>query len=243
MLVKPAGASHPPHVSNSTVSVVIPTLNEQATLEGALGSTRAPGVERIVVDGGSTDGTREAARRLGAEHVLDCAPGRSGQMDAGYRVASGDVVLFLHADTALESGWDTEVRRVLVDPRVSGGVFELRFASPRPVYRWIERGARLRARLARLPYGDQGIFVRRKVLDALGGVPDTPIFEDLDLARAVRKAGRLAFLPVRAWTSPRRYDRNGPLRTMGFHALMLGAYLLGLDRARVARWRRRQPDR
>jgi rSAM/selenodomain-associated transferase 2 len=230
-------------VSNPAISVVIPALNERATLEDALGSTQAPGVERIVVDGGSTDGTVEAARALGAECVLVSAPGRAVQMNAGYGVASGEVILFLHADTALESGWDTEVRRALVDPRVSGGVFELRFASPRRVYRWIERGARLRARLARLPYGDQGIFVRRKVLDDLGGLPATPIFEDLDLVRAVRRAGRLAFLPVRAYTSARRYDRNGPIRTMGRHALVLGGYLLGLDRARVARWHRSRPER
>jgi rSAM/selenodomain-associated transferase 2 len=230
-------------VSLPEISVVIPALNEQAALERALSSTRVPGVERIVVDGGSTDGTPESAQSLGAEQVVRTGPGRARQLQAGYEVAKAPVILFLHADTHLEAGWDTEVRRSLADPRVAGGVFELHFESPRPIYRWVERGVRLRCRIARLPYGDQGLFVRRAVLEASGGIPETPIFEDLDLVRTVRNAGRLVFLPVRAWTSARRYERNGPLRTVGHNTLGLAAYLLRLDRERVSRWHRRKPMR
>jgi rSAM/selenodomain-associated transferase 2 len=224
-----------------TISVLIPTRNERGNVERALGSTRALDVERIVADGGSTDDTAEAARELGADRVLDCEPGRARQMDAAYRAAGGDVLLFLHADTRLDPGWDAQIRQALGDPSVAGGVFTLRFDSDRRIYRWIERGASFRARLLRLPYGDQGIFVRRKVVDAIGGIAETPIFEDLDLIRAVGRAGRLVVLPARAWTSARRYDRNGPVRTVVRNAIALATFLLGIDRTRVARWYRGHP--
>lgn len=230
-------------MSATSVSVVIPALNEFPGLERALRSTEAPGVERIVVDGGSVDGTLRLARRLGAERILVTACGRARQMDAGYRVARGEVILFLHADTRLEAGWAEAVRRSLEDPSVAGGAFRLRFESPRRVYRLIEQGARLRSVVARLPYGDQGLFVRRKVIDAMGGLADTPIFEDLDLARAVRRAGRLALLPLAAWTSPRRYERGGPLRTMLRNWAALAGWRLGVDREAVAHWYRRRPAR
>ncbi len=226
-----------------TLSVVIAALNERASIESALRSTERPGVDRVVVDGGSTDGTVEAARFLGAETILIEPPGRAHQMDAGYRASEGAVVLFLHADSRLEPGWDAAIRRVMANPAVSGGAFRLCFDSPRRVFRVIERGARLRSRFGRLPYGDQGIFIRREVLDRQGGIPPTPLFEDLDLVRTVRRAGRLVPLPDRCWTSVRRYERNGPLRTVARHQLALAAYLLNVDRSRVARWYRRQPDR
>jgi rSAM/selenodomain-associated transferase 2 len=229
-------------VPTPTISVVIAALNERRQIERALHSTRATGVERIVVDGGSIDGTPEIALMQGAEHVLVSQPGRARQMDAGYRRAQGEIVLFLHADTRLEEGWADAVRDALADPAVSGGAFRLRFESWNPVYRLIEGGARTRCRIARLPYGDQALFVRRKVLDEQDGLPDTPIFEDLDLARAVRRSGRLALLRLPAWTSPRRYERNGPLTTMFRNWIALTAYALGLDRQRVARWYRRRPD-
>jgi GT2 family glycosyltransferase len=164
-------------------------------------------------------------------------------MDAGYRAARGEVILFLHADTRLEEGWADALRGALEEPGVSGGAFLLRFDSGGRIYRVLERGARLRSRLARLPYGDQAIFVRREVLDRLGGIPDAPIFEDLDLVRAIRRSGRLVLLPLAARTSARRYERAGPLRAMLRNWLALGAYLLNIDRERVAGWYGRRPDR
>ncbi len=225
------------------VSVVIPTLNEGKELERALACTRLDGVERVVVDGGSSDGTAETARSLRAERVLHSSPGRARQMNAGYRAASGEVLVFLHADTWLEPGWLDGLRSALRDPRVAGGAFALRFASRRPIYRLLELGAWLRSRLGGLPYGDQALFVRRVVLDAQGGIPLVPIFEDLDLARLIRRSGRMAFLSARAHTSPRRYEVRGALRTWMRNTAALVAYGIGLDRERVARWYRRGPER
>jgi rSAM/selenodomain-associated transferase 2 len=220
------------------ISVVIPVLDERDGLVEALACTERPRVERIVVDGGSTDGSAEAARGVGAERVMSAPRRRARQLEAGYRAANGDAVLFLHADTRLDPGWDAALRGALADPRAAGGAFRLRFASERPVYRLIEAGVRLRARALGLPYGDQALFVRRKVLDAAGGVPDVPIFEDLDLTRIIRAAGRLVLLPVRARTSARRYRRRGVARTVLRNNLALAAWGLGLDRDRVAAWYR-----
>ncbi len=237
-IVKQGSDPHPRAVI--AISVVIPALDEGGAIARALESTQAPGVERIVVDGGSRDGTPSRAAALGAERVIESAPGRARQLDAGYRAAHGDALLFLHADTRLDTGWDKALRRALADPRAAGGAFELRFDSERPAYRAIEWGARWRARLG-LPYGDQGLFARRAVLEGAGGIPDVPIFEDLDLARAIRRAGRLVLLDCRAHTSPRRYERSGLLRTVARNNLALAAWLLGLERSRVRAWYARRP--
>jgi hypothetical protein len=222
------------------VSVIIPALDEKPRIERALRSTLAPGVERIVVDGGSRDGTAQAALELGADRVVRSPPGRSRQMARGLEVALGEFILFLHADSRLEEGWEPELRRALEDPRVAGGAFRLRFESPRLPYRVLELGVRLRTRLGGLPYGDQGLFARRSVLDD-GALEPTPIFEDLDLARRIRSRGRLVLLRSRAFTSPRRYEKNGILRVLVRNQLALFAYLLGLDRERVAHWYHRRP--
>ncbi|MEX2207521.1 MAG: TIGR04283 family arsenosugar biosynthesis glycosyltransferase [Myxococcota bacterium] len=224
-----------------TISVVIPTLNEQTQIERALACTRAPGVERIVVDANSSDGTSQTARFLRAEKVIQALPGRARQMDAGYREASGAVVLFLHADTRLEPGWSEAVLAALEDPGVAGGAFGLRFEAPGLGYRLIERGVELRSRIVGLPYGDQALFVRKRVLDLAGGIRPVPIFEDLDLVQAIKRAGRLALLRACVFTSARRYARNGVLRQLVRNNTALAGYLLDLERERIARWYRRRP--
>ncbi len=221
------------------ISVIIPTLNEQSRIGRALACAAEPDVERIVVDAGSNDGTPDAARRSGAERVLQSAPGRARQLAAGCRAAKGDILLFLHADTRLEPGWSRAVRRALDEPRVAGGAFRLRFDAAGAGYRWLERAVALRTRLGRLPYGDQALFVRRRVLDAAGGIAPVPIFEDLDLVRAIRAHGQLALLEEPVWTSARRYERNGVCRQVARNNAALIAYFLKLDRERVARWYRR----
>jgi len=223
------------------ISVVIPTLNEQSRIGRALACTALPGVERIVVDGGSRDGTAETARFLRAERVVASAPGRARQMDAGYREARGEVVLFLHADTELDPAWRDAALHALEDPATAGGAFRLCFEGPGLWLRLAEWGARLRSRLGGLPYGDQGLFVRKRLLDAAGGIAPVPIFEDLDLVKLIKRGGRLALLPQRARTSARRYERNGALRQVLRNQAALAGYFLRLPRARVAAWYRRRP--
>ncbi len=223
------------------ISVVIPTRNEQPQIERALACTRLPGVERIVVDANSSDGTAQTARFLRAEKVIQALPGRAHQMDAGYREATGAVVLFLHADTRLEPGWSEAALAALEDAGVAGGAFSLRFEAPGLRFRLIERGVALRSRFGGLPHGDQALFVRKRVLDRVGGISPVPIFEDLDLVAAIKRAGRLALLRECAITSARRYDRNGVLRQVLRNNTALAGYLLDVERERIARWYRRQP--
>ena len=225
------------------LSVVIPALDEASVLERALASTRVDGVERVVVDGGSRDGTPERAAALGAERVIAADRGRARQLDAGWRVATAPIVLFLHADTRLERGWDAALLAALADPGVAGGAFRLAFEAPSAIYRALEAGVRARCRFGGHPYGDQGIFARRAVLERAGGIAPTPIFEDLDLVRAIRSQGRLVLLPLRAWTSARRYQRNGVLRTVLRNNAALLAYWARADRVAVAAWYRGLPRR
>ena len=222
------------------LSVVIPALDEAAHIENAVrGAFDAPSdpadVEVIVVDGGSADATASLASAAGARVIL-FERGRARQLQAGVRASGGDVLLLLHADTRLPRGWASAVRSALRDERVVGGAFRFRFDERSAVLRFIELGARLRSGLFRLPYGDQALFVRRRALEAIGGIPDVPLMEDLDLVQRIKREGRLALLAAPAVTSARRYIEAGPLRAMLRHWLAAAAWTLGVDRRRIAQW-------
>ena len=220
------------------LSVVIPALNEAGAVADAVRSAAAEGAEVIVVDGGSGDGTPERAAGAGAV-VLRSPAGRARQLAAGAAEARGEGIVFLHADTRLPPGWSRAVTEVLADPRASGGCFRLRFDVRSPALALVEWGARARAALFGLPYGDQALFVRRSMLERIGGVPQAPFMEDLDLVRALRRHGRLVRLGLAVETSARRYRERGTLRTFARNAVALCAWRLGLDRERVAAWYRR----
>ena len=220
------------------ISVVIPALNEAGHIHEAIRSAASSGVEVIVVDGGSRDGTGARARAAGAR-VLCSAPGRARQLELGRRAATGDTVVFLHADTRLPPGYALAVRRALADARVAGGAFGFRLDARGSLYRLVEWGVWLRVRVFGLPYGDQAIFARQETLDALGGVPHARIMEDLDLVRALKRRGRLARVALPVVTSARRYRGRGVIRTGLRNQLASLAWALGLDRERVASLYRR----
>ena len=220
------------------ISVVIPALDEAGAIAESVGSAAAGGAEVLVVDGGSADGTPERAAAAGAR-VLHSAPGRARQLGIGAGEARGEVLVLLHADSVLPVGWAGAIERALGDPGAVGGSFRLRFAERSPGLRLIEWGVRLRVALLGLPYGDQALFARREVLERIGGVPQVPIMEDLDLVRRLRREGRLARLPLAVATSARRYRARGVLRTFLRNALAALGWGLGLDRERLAAWYRR----
>ena len=230
------------------IAVVIPALDEAETIADAIASAGiedADGPEKpddsdlrteiLVVDGGSHDRTADRARAAGAR-VLTSPPGRALQLETGWRATEGEVVLFLHADTRLPRGWAAALRDALRDPSVVAGAYRLRFAERSPGLAIVEWGARLRARWAGLPYGDQALFARRSALAAIGGIAPVPIAEDLDLVRALGRRGRIALLPQEVVTSARRYLRGGVLRVWLRHAVALLGWRLGVDRERLARW-------
>jgi rSAM/selenodomain-associated transferase 2 len=207
----------------SSVSVVIPALDEEGSLPAAIRSVREA-TEVIVVDGGSRDRTREVAAAEGVR-VLAAPRGRGRQLDAGARAAAGQWLVFLHADTRLEAGW-AEALAALPDD-VVGGAFRLAVDSPRRAFRVVEAAVRVRVRLFKLPYGDQGLFVRREVYARLGGVPPLPLMEDVAFVARLRRTGRLAFPPVRAFTSPRRWERHGIVGATVRNWRLLALYALG----------------
>ncbi|MCH2172398.1 TIGR04283 family arsenosugar biosynthesis glycosyltransferase [Myxococcota bacterium] len=217
--------------------MVIAALNEEEQVTGAIQSAREAGAEIIVVDGGSRDSTRSRAEAAGAL-VLSSPRGRAQQLETGARASRGDVIVFLHADTRLPTGYRKELEKALKDREVAGGAFGLRFDQRTPALRLVEWLARRRASILGLPYGDQALFVRREVLAAIGGVPSVPIMEDLDLVIAMRRRGRLALLSSDVVTSARRYRSSGVMRTAAAHLLATLAWAMGIERARIAGWLR-----
>ena len=231
----PGGRCYGPPVK---LSVIIPALDEADRVAEAVSSASVPGVEVVVVDGGSADATASRAAAAGAR-VVAAPPGRARQLARGICESRGDVLLFLHADTRLPPAFEGAVQEVLRKPETLGGAFRLRFDRQSPSLRLIELAARARAALFGLPYGDQALFVRRATLEAMGGMPQVPVMEDLDLVRAIRRRGRLALLPMAVTTSARRHRAHGPLRTALRHNLAALAWALGAERGRIAAWLRR----
>ena len=222
----------------SLVSVIIPTLNEErglgATLEAA---AREPGVQVIVVDGGSSDSTVSIARGYGVK-VIETSRGRARQMNAGATAARGDALLFLHADTRPPANFGRYVRRGLSDPSVAAGAFEFRTDAPGPLMRLVERLANWRSRHLFMPYGDQAIFLRADTFRRLGGFADLPLLEDHELMRRLRRLGRVWIAPVAAVTSARRFRDHGAVVTSLIHRAIVLAHTLGVPPATLARWRR-----
>jgi rSAM/selenodomain-associated transferase 2 len=190
----------------------------------------------ILVDGGSDDATIQVAARFPAVRLLASPRGRARQMNAGARAARGDILLFLHADTWLPEGGLGAVSAALDDARVVGGRFDVRFDSPRPVLRMIAFFMNLRSRASGISTGDQAIFVRREVFETMGGYPDMPLMEDIELSRRLKRRGRLAALPLRVTTSARKWEREGALRTMALMWALRFLYMVGVSPARLHRW-------
>ena len=196
------------------LSVVVPALDEAGQIAATLASARGPLVaEVIVVDGGSADDTAALARGAGAT-VLAAARGRARQMNAGAAAATGEVLLFLHADTRLPPGFDTAVVDALADDAVVGGRFDLRLEPATPFLDLTAALINLRSRLTGIATGDQALFVRRHVFAVLGGFEDIPLMEDVAFTRALRRRGRIACLRARVVTSSRRWLHHGPVRTV-----------------------------
>jgi rSAM/selenodomain-associated transferase 2 len=221
--------------------VIIPALNECAPLASLLRELRpVAGVEVIVVDGGSVDGTPAAARAGGARLLESGGRGRAAQMNAGAAAARAPVFLFLHADTRPPAGFAELIRRAAADPGVAGGAFSFATDSPRRSLRVIARLANWRARRLGLIFGDQAIFARREDFRALGGFPAQPVLEDYEFVRRLRARGRVVLLPEAAVTSARRWHARGPWRNTLLNFIITWSYIAGISPERLARWYHRR---
>jgi uncharacterized protein len=220
------------------VSVVIPTLDDAEFVAAAVASARASGAyEVIVADGGSLDGTREAAAAAGAR-VVDASMGRAVQMDAGAAEAQGEVLMFLHADTTLPPDAARLAVETLSRTGVVAGGFS--FDVPRDTRhaRLIAAIGRARHRLGGRPWGDQCLFFSAQTWRDLGGFGDLPVMEDLEIAGRLGRLGEVVVRPERAVTSSRAWDEHGLVRPTAVNVLGVLAYRLGVDPERIARWRR-----
>jgi rSAM/selenodomain-associated transferase 2/rSAM/selenodomain-associated transferase 1 len=223
-------------VSDQFLSVVMPTLNEEEYLDQTLEKVgRIPHGEVIVVDGGSRDRTVEIAGKWGAR-VIRTEPNRGRQMNLGTREALGDILLFLHADTLLPKNYSDFIREALSNPKVVGGAFAWRVEPSTPFLRYLEKNVAWRTKIFRMPYGDQAYFVRTSVFREIGGYADIPLMEDVEFIRRLRKIGKLAYIPHPVVTSPRRYQRRGPVRTALRNKLTLFGYYLKIPPDRLSKF-------
>jgi rSAM/selenodomain-associated transferase 2 len=221
------------------IGVVIPTLNEADLLPALLGDLRRVVVplDIVVADGGSGDGTLAAASAAGVRTVV--APrGRAAQMNAGARAVAGRWLLFLHADSRLPPRARRALLTAVVDePELDAAVFGFAIELPPGWKRFIEMWQAVRQALYGLPYGDQGLLVRRELFQSVGGFPDVPLLEDVAMLRALRRRARVRTLPGAILTSGRRYRRDGVLRTWLRHTAIILLYFLGVQPQRLIHWR------
>lgn len=231
----------------ASFSVIIPVLHEEAAIGGAVerirALARAHATEIIVVDGDPDGGTLRVIPDGVVRKVLS-ARGRGSQLNRGAKAASGEILLFHHADTILPPDAFDRIAKLLSDRAIAGGAFDLRIDSPHPVFRLIERVASLRSRLTRIPYGDQAIFLRRDCFRILGGFREIPLMEDVDLMRRLRKSGRrIAILDECVVTSARRWETEGAIYVTLRNWFLVTLFLLGVDAGRLVRWYRPHGER
>ncbi len=225
-------------ISLEKISIIIPTLNEAKTITDAIASTQhGTNVEVIVVDGGSHDSTVELAQSMCVK-VLSASSGRACQMNAGASSATGNILLFLHADTRLPAQFDTLVRTTLTQADVIAGAFALRIDASWSL-RLIEFGVNWRSRFFQMPYGDQAIFLYSTVFEQMGSFPNLPMMEDFELIRRLRRLGRIAIIPSPVFTSGRRWQQLGVCQTTLMNWVAIISYLLGVSPAKIKHWYRR----
>jgi len=220
------------------IAIVVPALDEAQNLQWLLPdlARRWPEAEVVVVDGGSRDATVEVVQRHAGVRCLASSPGRARQMNAGARATAGELLVFLHADTRLPDGALEAIQAAMRDPRVASGRFDVVFDSPRPIMRATAALMNVRSRLSGIATGDQAIFVRRAAFEALGGFPDIPLMEDVEFSRRLKRRGRLACLRLRVTTSARKWEREGPVRTVLLMWALRLLYVLGASPRRLHRW-------
>ena len=229
-----------------TVSIIIPTLNEERTVMATLAHTAALGFDELIVtDGGSLDQTLLLVEsyRLSTQHSalspiqLVTAPcGRARQMNEGARASRGEILLFLHADTQLPGDAKTIIDMALADRRMVGGRFDVRFDRPSMWGTIINRMMNWRSRLSGLATGDQALFVRRSIFEQMGGFADMPLMEDIEFSRRLKRKGATAALTATVTTSFRRWEQQGPLRTILRMWALRFLYWVGVSPHALSRW-------
>jgi rSAM/selenodomain-associated transferase 2 len=222
------------------ISVIIPVLDEEASIGAGLAQFQSDAdVELIVVDGGSRDATRKVVDALGQVRWVQAPDtGRAHQMNAGAKEATGDVFLFLHADTFLPEDGLGLIRKSLVNTQVVGGRFQLGLSEDTIGFRLVALFSTLRSRYLGITYGDQGIYVRREVFESVGGFPQLRLFEDSEFCKRVKGLGKFVMLNARVCTSTRRWRKWGIARTMMWMWMLRLLYVCSVSDQTLSRWYR-----
>jgi rSAM/selenodomain-associated transferase 2 len=218
------------------ISIIVPVLNEAALITqtlSALQPLRATGHEVIVADGGSADDTRALAESL-SDRLIRSPCGRSRQMNAGARLASGEILLFLHVDTFLPKDADQLIIGAMNLKKCRWGRFDVRLSGNHFLFRIIERSMNWRSRLTGITTGDQGIFVQRQLFETVGGFPEIDLMEDIALSKILKRYDRPVCLRQPVLTSSRRWEERGVLRTILLMWRLRLLYLLGSNSKRLA---------
>ncbi|MCX5724745.1 MAG: TIGR04283 family arsenosugar biosynthesis glycosyltransferase [Nitrospirae bacterium] len=229
-----------------TISVIIPTLNEERTVMATVAHTATLGFEElIVVDGGSSDQTpllvesyrlSTQSSTLSPVRLVTAPRGRASQMNEGAKASRGDVLLFLHADTQLPQDAKATIEATFSDQRIVGGRFDIRFDRPSIWGSIISRMMNWRSRMSGIATGDQALFVRRPIFERMGGFANLPLMEDIDFSRRLKRVGRTAALTPTVTTSFRRWEQQGPLRTILLMWRLRFLYWIGVCPHTLHRW-------
>jgi rSAM/selenodomain-associated transferase 2 len=208
------------------ISVIVPVLNEAPIIRGFLLHLRtiAQGIEIIVVDGGSEDGTSALCKDL-ADQIVHSPRGRAAQMNAGAAVATGELLWFLHADSRVPATALHDIQNALTVPHSVGGCFRLRFPRSQWIYRVSDSLGNIGVGIFGFALGDHGIFCRRAAFAAVGGYPDVALLEDAQIYRRLRRRGRMRQVRAEIVSSPRAYEAHGPYRTTAIYLLILALYI------------------
>lgn len=220
-------------ISHVTISVIIPTLNESAHIGALIGRIESAGfTECIVVDGGSRDCTVDIVRARSFARLIESGPGRGPQLNAGAAAATGDTLLFLHADTILPEHAAEDIAAALTEPMVAAGCFRMIFDSTHPLlmlYGWFSRYDCMLT-----TFGDQAFFMRRAMFDAAGGFPHWPFLEDVEIRQRLLRLGRFIKLKSAVTTSARRYQTEGLIRRQLLNAAIVLLHRCGMPAQRLA---------
>lgn len=210
------------------VSIVVPVLNEAGTIGDSLRRLQRefPECDLVVVDGDSTDGTYEAAAAVA--RTIRSPRGRAVQMNTGAAACTGDVLWFIHADTAPDPAAYEQIRDAMADPRVVGGGLSLRFDRRTPSLHFLASASTARARRLHQIFGDQAMFIRRSVFDELVGFPLMPLMEDLEMSRRLHRRGRLVVLDATCMASARRFEQHGTVSMIAFMQWLKLQYYVGV---------------
>ncbi|MFQ5887322.1 MAG: TIGR04283 family arsenosugar biosynthesis glycosyltransferase [Candidatus Hydrothermarchaeales archaeon] len=211
------------------ISIIMPVLNEGEIIEEKLKDlTRQKGdFELIVVDGGSKDQTKEKAKRYA--DVIVSKKGRAYQMNAGAKAANGDILLFLHTDSALQDDALKKIENAMKNREVVGGGFKFALDDPFLFYRLVAFLANLRARTFKIYPGDHGLFVRRSVFEKIGGFNNIELMEDIDLSKRLKKEGKLVHLDTKIVSSARRLKQKGIIKTFLHMQLNRFLFFIGIS--------------